>query len=67
MKLAYTVREAAVAAGVSQTLIRRALHTTDPASFPPPLAAKQLGAAKNSGRLIFADELRRWVASFPDA
>jgi hypothetical protein len=67
IKLAYSVAEAAAAAGVSAALIRQALNTSDPQAFPPPLVAKRLGDAKNARRLIFADDLKSWLASFPDA
>lgn len=62
-KVAYTVDEAADATSLSVSTVRRALRSTDPSAFPPPLRAKRAGTKQ----LIEADELRRWVASFPDA
>jgi hypothetical protein len=61
-RLVYTIEEAAEAVRMSVTTIRRAIHTTDPHSFPPPLKAKQASRRQ----LIPADELARWVASLPD-
>lgn len=71
-KVAYTVPEAAAAASVSVSTVHRAIHTTgvdtdgNP-TFPPPLRAKKAGTGPKAGLRIEADELRRWVASFPDA
>lgn len=61
--LAYSVEEAATATSMSVSTIRRALRSTDPAAFPPPLRAK-----KADGRLVIeATELRTWVAGLPKA
>lgn len=61
-RLVYTVEEAADAVRQSVATIRRAIHTTDPNAFPPPLRAKRTSRK----HLIPADELARWVASLPD-
>lgn len=61
-RLAYTIEEAADAVRQSVSTIRRAIHTTDPDAFPPPLKAKRT----TRKYLIPADELARWVASLPD-
>lgn len=66
-KVAYTVTEAASAAGVSEAVIRRALHATDPAAWPPPLRSKRIGHATNAPHLIPADWLRAWIDAFPEA
>jgi hypothetical protein len=62
-KRAYSVPEAAAAVSQSEATIRRALHSTDPTAFPPPLSAKRAGKKL----LIPATELDRWVASLPNA
>lgn len=65
--LAYRVKDAAAAASVSVDLIYKALRTTDPKAFPPPLRAVQVGTAPNAPKLIEADALRAWIARFPEA
>lgn len=66
-RIAYRVADAAEATGVSVDIIRRALRATDPTAWPPPLRAKQIGDAPNAPKLIEADELRDWIARFPEA
>lgn len=65
--VAYRLKEAAAATGVSVDLIRKALRTTDPAAWPPPLTARRIGNAANAPLVIEADVLREWVARFPEA
>ena len=55
-KLAYTIKEASAALGVSKATIYRTLANGE-------LHAKKLG----SRTLIPADSLRQWIASFPGA
>jgi excisionase family DNA binding protein len=55
-KLAYTIKEASAALGVSKATIYRTLANGE-------LHAKKLG----SRTLIPADEIRRWISSFPSA
>lgn len=60
---AYRLKEAAESYGVSLDVLRKAVHTSDPNSFPPPLTAKWVG-----GRLgVHRDEMDRWYASLRDA
>lgn len=67
-QVAYTVREAADATGMSEHTIRRAIHATDPAAFPPPLVgAKRAGEGRNASYRIPAKALEAWIDSFPDA
>lgn len=66
-RLAYRVKDAAEAAGVSVDIIRKALRSTDPAAWPPPLRARQIGTADNAPKLIEADDLRDWIRRFPEA
>src|SRR5690606_1383311 len=63
VQLADKLHEAAEAARQSVATMRRAIHATDPNSFPPPLKAKKAG----KGYLITADDLRDWLDSLPDA
>ena len=65
--MAYSVADAAKAAGMSATTIRRAIRSTDPRAFPPPLKAKRAGEGIGSKHLILATDLAAWLASFPDA
>ncbi|MBB2921285.1 AlpA family transcriptional regulator [Cellulomonas cellasea] len=61
-KLAYTLQEAAKATGLSEATIRRALHTIDPRSFPPPLRGERAGY-----RFLILDvDLRAWLEQLPD-
>lgn len=62
-RLALTVREAADLARVSPDTIKRAIHATSSAQFPPPLRAKRAGR----GFLILTDDLHVWLDSLPDA
>jgi hypothetical protein len=66
-KVAYTLAEAAEATGLSRATLHRAIHTTDPRSFPPPMWAKRAGTDGRGKYLIPAKELERWVESLPDA
>jgi hypothetical protein len=65
--VALPLGKAAEAVGQSVDTLKRAIHATDPASFPPPLRAKRAGTASNSGYLVLVSELERWVNSLPDA
>lgn len=66
-RLAYRIDAAAEAAGVSADIVRKALRTTDPTAWPPPLRARRVGVAVNAPHLILADDLREWLESFPEA
>lgn len=66
-RIAYTIKEAAEATGVSVDQIRKALRTTKADEFPPPLSAVRNGKASNAPHLILADELRDWLTRFPEA
>ncbi len=65
--LAYSIAQAVAASGVSESTIRRAIRTTKPDEFPPPLQAHKRGSARNSSIFILAEDLRAWLRSFPDA
>src|SRR5665647_359560 len=62
-KLAFTIKEAERSTGISAATITRAIHTTDPWSFPPPLHAKRAG----SRYLVLSTDLIVWLESFRDA
>lgn len=66
-QVAYTVNHAAKAVDQSPVTIRRAIHSTDPNAFPPPLRAKRAGTGDKAPYLIPRDALIAWVASLPDA
>ena len=65
--VAYSLPDAAKAAGVSVDTLRKAIHATDPAAFPPPLRAKRKGTSEHAPYYITPSELARWVDSWPDA
>lgn len=62
---AFSIDEAAAAYGVSPDTIRRAIHATDPAKFPPPLKANRKG--KSGPYSIHVTDLDAWHASWPAA
>lgn len=67
--VAFPLKDAAAAVGVSVDILRQAIHTTDPHSYPPPIRAKKVGkpGSKKFTYSIAADELSRWHSSLPDA
>ena len=67
--VAYPLKEAAAAVGVSVDVLRQAIHATDPKAFPPPIRAKRIGRpdSKKFTYSISAAELARWHESLPDA
>lgn len=63
MKALMSIAEAAGETPFSIDTIRRAIHTTDPDVFPPPLRAKLGG-----GKYVIRDiDLRAWIDSLRDA
>lgn len=60
--VAYTVRDAAAAAGVSTDVIRRAIHSTGADGEIPPLPARRLGRRL----LIRHEDLAAWVDGLPE-
>lgn len=66
-KLAYTLDEAAAVYPVSRDTLKRAVHTTDQGSFPPPLRAKRMGSGPNAKYIVWAEDLRAWHDLLPDA
>lgn len=71
--VAYKLRDAALVSGQSVDTIKRAIATTDPAAWPPPLKAKRAGRPVKDGErtnahiLVLRTELLRWLDAFPDA
>jgi hypothetical protein len=63
-KILVKASEAAQMVSMSEATIKRAIRTTDPASFPPPLKAKRGGKGEY---LIAVAELHRWAARLDDA
>ena len=66
-KLAYTIPEAADEVSVSVATIRRAINATDPAAFPPPLQAKNMGTPSKPSYRIKHTVLEAWFDSLQDA
>lgn len=63
----YRLKAASEATGISVDILRKAIHATDPESFPPPLRAKRIGTEAKFVYAIPAHELTRWVNQLPDA
>jgi hypothetical protein len=59
-----TLDDAAARTPWSTSTLRRAIKTTDPHSFPPPLRAKR---GPRGQHVILASELTRWMREMPDA
>ena len=62
-RLVYSLAEAAAQVSHNEATLRRAIRSTDPNTFPPPLRAKRNGRRF----LILHDDLVAWAASLPDA
>ena len=65
--IAVGVSDAARLTGVSQSVIRRAIHSTGRDEFPPPLPARRKGSGPSAPILIRVKDLDDWVARFPAA
>lgn len=64
MKPLMTLDEAAAHVPFSKDTLRRAITTTDPHSFPPPLKGKR----DSKGRYLVTDRaLIAWIDSLPEA
>ncbi len=63
-KMLLTLSEAAARVPWSVDIIRKAIHATDPAAFPPPLKAKR---GPRGQHIIRPVDLQAWVDSLPDA
>lgn len=61
-----SVREVAEHASVSRDLVLRAIHTTDPASFPPPLPAHRLGDSLRAPYRVREDDAFAWEQLIED-
>jgi predicted DNA-binding transcriptional regulator AlpA len=61
------IADAAAYTAQSESTIRRAVHTTDPAAFPPPLKAKKQGTHPKAPLQFLRRELDAWLEQFPDA
>ena len=65
--IAVGIPDAARMTGVSQSVIRRAIHATGRDAFPPPLPARRKGSGPSAPILIRVKDLDDWVARFPAA
>lgn len=66
-QLSYSLPEAAAKSGMSLSTIRRAVNTTDPRAYPPPLKAKRESDAKNAKKFVLHKDLEDWLDRYPDA
>lgn len=64
---AFKIADAVTYTGQSESTIRRAVHSTDPNAFPPPLKAKKKGTHPKAPLQFLRRELDAWLESFPDA
>lgn len=63
-KMLLSLIEAAALTPFSSSTLRKAIRTTNPAGFPPPLRAKQ----DSKGRyMIRPADLQDWIDRLPDA
>lgn len=53
--------EIAERAGVSTDTVRRAFHTTDPDSFPPPLVGSRLGDSSRARFTAWDTDVEAWI------
>lgn len=63
-KLLLSLEEAAALTPYSVSTIRKAIRSTDPAAFPPPLKAKKDSKGKYAIRTA---DLESWIDELPDA
>lgn len=66
-RILYDLDAAAEQVSQSVKTLRRAIQSTDPTEFPPPLKAKRQGKAKNAAYGITHAALMEWADSLPDA
>lgn len=66
-RILYSLEDAAAQVSQSVKTLRRAIASTDPASFPPPLNAKRQGDRPNAPYQILHDDLVAWARSLKDA
>lgn len=67
-RIAYKIPAAAEQVSVSEATIRRAIHATDPAAYPPPLKAKRAGEdGKRAEYRVLHSDLVEWAESLEDA
>lgn len=62
--IALPLRAAAAAVGFSTDTLRRAIQSTDPSAFPPPLRAKKDSKGRYSIKVV---DLEAWFDSLEDA
>jgi hypothetical protein len=66
-QIAYKLAEAAEQVSVSVSTLRRAIKTTDPNAFPPPLAAKNVGTDAKPSYRVSHVVLMAWFDRLQDA
>lgn len=66
-RVLYDIEAAAEQVSQSVKTIRRAIHSTDPTAFPPPLRAKRMGDRPNSPYAVRHEDLEAWAKSLKDA
>jgi len=59
--IAYSLKDAARVAAVSQATLKQAIHATDPNAYPPPLPAFRLGTHDRARYRVRRDALEAWV------
>lgn len=66
-KVAYKLADIPKIYPVSEATLRRAIHTTDPNAFPPPLKAKRMGRGSNAKYVVWSEDLKAWHELLPEA
>jgi len=64
-RLAYSVKDAAQAAGVSENFVRACIRSPGGEGYPPPLVAKFIGG--RAGYRIQHKQLEAWIEGWKDA
>ncbi len=64
MKAAMSLEEAAAETPFTAKDLRKAIHATDPKSFPPPLRAKR---GKRNAFVVLDEDLRDFLRALKDA
>ena len=64
-QLAYSVKDVAAAAGVSENFVRACIKSPGGQGYPPPLRAKFIGG--RAGYRVQHAHLTEWIESWEDA
>lgn len=63
---AYLLKDIPSVVPVSLNTVQRAIHTTKPDAFPPPLRAKRVGHGLTAKYMVLSADIDDWLERFPD-